>query len=89
MAKYKTVFILLEDSRDTSMVHGNGCTGDVFYSLDDVCIKILKRQWYFNPDQRKWIKEMWKEHGPVKAFHSYTGTAWLYCPTYIKKRIKL
>ena len=87
--KHKTIYILVEDARETGLTRGDGCTGTICYSLEDACIRILKRQWFFNPSERKWIKEMWKKLGPIKAYHEKTASAWLYCPSYIKRNIKI
>lgn len=89
MAKRKTIFILVEDSRETGLLSGDGITGTICYSLKETCVKLLKPQSYFNPDQRKWIKEMWDKYGPIKAYHDHTASAWLYCPTYVKRQVKL
>lgn len=87
--KYKTIYIIIEDARETGLIRGDGCSGTICYSLEEVCTKILKRQWYFNPDMRTWIKDVWKKHGPVKAFHNHTCSAWIYSPTYVKRRIRI
>lgn len=89
MAKYKTIYILVEDGRETGLLRGNGCTGTICYSLEEACIALLKRQWFYEPEQRKWIEEMREKHGPIKAYHNHTCSAWIYCPTYVRKRIKI
>lgn len=35
MASYKTIYILVEDSRETGFLRGDGITGQVCYSLKE------------------------------------------------------
>lgn len=87
--KTKTIYILVEDSRETGLLRGDGVTGKICYSLKEACETLLRRVWYFEPSQRQWIKEKWDELGPIKAWHDHVCTAWLYCPVYVKRRIKI
>lgn len=87
--KTKTIYILVEDSRDTGLLRGDGITGQICYSLKEACETLLRRVWYYEPAQRTWIKEKWAELGPIKAWHEHVCTVWLYCPVYVKRRIKI
>jgi len=61
MASYKTVYILVEDSRETGFLRGDGITGQVCYSLKEACEKLLRRVWYYEPTYRQWIRQTWFE----------------------------
>ena len=85
----KAIYIILEDNRETGLAHGDGITGKILYSLQDVCEFLIKRVWYFEPERRKWIEEMRAKHGVVKAWHNHIESAWLYSPSYIKRFVEV
>lgn len=85
MKKTQTIYIIIEDCRERK----EGVTGKIFYSLEDTCEFLIRRVWHFETGSREWIKQKWDELGPVEAWHKYVCSAWLYCPTYVCKRIKI
>ena len=85
----KAIYITVEDPRETGFQRGAGIVGKVFHSKKEVCEFLLKRVWYFEPNQRTWIEEVRKELGPIKAWHDRVQTGWLYCPTYVKRFVKI
>ena len=86
---FKTIYIILDDHRETGWGSGDGISGGICYSKKEACIALLKRVWYYEPEKRLWIKEMWKKYGPIKAWHDHVSSAWLYNPVYVTKRVKL
>jgi len=84
--KYKTVYVLFRDSRESeySSFHGIVC-----YSYEEACQRMLKRLWYFNPTFRKSISEMRAKEGAIAAYEHFAD-AWLYdVPWYVKLKVKV
>ena len=52
MAKYKTIYILVEDGRETGLLSGDGITGKICYSLKKACETLTKRVWYVEADRQ-------------------------------------
>ena len=77
------VYVILEDSREHSLVSDEELYKQTYYSEESVCLTLVGMIADFEEEHRAEILSDLENYGPIWTYNQW-ASAWLYCPTYIE-----